>query len=153
MHSFPLAMWLRFRLRWRDGRTELYSLVSDWKKIFFFPSYSVDLRVTIGLHSTAPIACGKMRLNSGGGGSFVWDCDDRVPVSQKVWHDKDPSCQLNARRCQIAKVDNFAALHRQWWRIYISEICSSGKLNSKQEKDLSFFTSCFGIFKERILKQ
>jgi hypothetical protein len=52
------------------------------------------------------------------GRSFGWDQKNRGPVSQQVWHDKDPSLLKSPKR--RAKLGlNFAAFHRQWWHLHI----------------------------------
>ena len=65
------------------------------------------------------------------------------PVSQWVWHVKEPSLLNGQHR-------SFAALHRQCWRLHISEKSSSGTINPKQIKSKSkksfifyFFTHAF----------
>jgi hypothetical protein len=48
------------------------------------------------------------------GQSFWWDRKNRGPMSQQVWHDKDPSLLKGPER----RVHT--ALHRQWWHLHIS---------------------------------
>jgi hypothetical protein len=48
--------------------------------------HSVRIRVRIGPHHPLPVVRGDWI-----GRSFGWDRKNRGPVSQQVWHDKDPS--------------------------------------------------------------
>jgi hypothetical protein len=48
-----------------------------------------------------------------------WDRKNWVPMSQQVWHD---GRSLSAKRPWALSIgQNFAALHRWWWRLHISE--------------------------------
>ena len=64
------------------------------------------------------------------------------PVSQKVWNAKEPSLLMAMSAEHRSK---FAPLHRQTWRLHMSEKFSSGTINSKKNpnkqtiKKMSFF--------------
>jgi hypothetical protein len=60
------------------------------------------------------------------GRTFGWDRKNRGSVSQQVLHDKDPSLFKGP---SIGL--NFAALHRQWWRLYVSEKFLSKTVNNQ----------------------
>jgi hypothetical protein len=55
-----------------------------------FPSIFFDpVRIWVRIYPPHPLVCRKRRMN--GARSFGWDRKNRGSVSQKVWHDKDPS--------------------------------------------------------------
>jgi hypothetical protein len=49
--------------------------------------------------------------------SFGWDRKNRGPVSQQVWHDKDPSLLKGLERCMWAW-PKFFSPSPVWWRQY-----------------------------------
>jgi hypothetical protein len=70
----------------------------NWLQIFPFSwCWDIDIdwiallrpvRIRVRTDSPHPLVCRKRRLM---GWSFGWDRKNRGPVSQQVWHDKDPS--------------------------------------------------------------
>ena len=55
-----------------------------------------------------------------GGGSFKWDREKRGPMSQQVWHDKDP---FPSHRPKLWRRPKFCILefHPKWWCLHMKD--------------------------------
>ena len=60
-----------------------------------------------------------------------------------MWHFKEPSL-LKGHECRAYR-SKFAALHRQLWRLHMSEKLSSGMIHSKQTNKQKFMSGMYGI--------
>ena len=80
---FFCNVWSNFKPR------QLLHMHRTAKSLFSSGLNAARIRVGIGLR--CPLLVVKGDLNGWGGGSFGRDHENRSLVSQKVWHDKDPS--------------------------------------------------------------